>query len=210
MCQLADTKSQLADETTHTIRWQMQTFVGFALCASNTWCWCTWKWVAGGRQQIWQWQVCDLTRQRDDFTFSELTSRQVGNLTCYHSTYGWSLPICKDVYSNWAWTYLIGKMQWLLKKMFIGWIKLTKTSHPKVIWEQCIALAQLPNKVPLVTMGCPTLTLKTAPTPSTITTPSNRPIPQLTPLTTPNGIRIQYTFRTDRQTHTQIDRWDRW
>jgi len=42
--------------------------------------------------------------------------------------------------------------------------------------------------------------------PSTITTPSNKPIPRPTPRITPNGIRIQlavlpqYTFWTDRQT----------
>jgi len=47
---------------------------------------------------------------------------------------------------------------------------------------------------------------KTAPFPSTITTPSNAPIPRPTPLTTPNSIQIhlailpQYTFRTDRHT----------
>jgi len=47
---------------------------------------------------------------------------------------------------------------------------------------------------------------KTAPSHSTITTPSNTPIPCPTPLTTPNGIRIQSavlpqcTFRT----HTQM------
>jgi len=47
--------------------------------------------------------------------------------------------------------------------------------------------------------------------------PSNIPIPRPTPLTIPNGIRIQsavlpqYTFRRDTQTdrHTQTDRWAR-
>jgi len=45
---------------------------------------------------------------------------------------------------------------------------------------------------------------------------SNTPIRRPTSLTTQNGIHIQsavlpqYTFRTDRQTDTQTDRWDRW
>jgi len=44
---------------------------------------------------------------------------------------------------------------------------------------------------------------------------SNAPIPWPTPLTIPNSIRIQsavlpqYTFRTDRPTDTQTDRWTR-
>jgi len=73
----------------------------------------------------------------------------------------------------------------------------------KVIWEKRVA------KAPLVTMGRPKFTLKTAASPSTITTPSNTPITSQTLLTTPNGIRIQsailpqYTFRT----HTE--RWAR-
>ena len=46
-------------------------------------------------------------------------------------------------------------------------------------------------------------------------TPSNTPIPQPTPMTTQKRIRIssailpQYTFRTDRHTDTQRDRWAR-
>jgi len=42
--------------------------------------------------------------------------------------------------------------------------------------------------------------------------PSNTPIPQLTPLSTPNGIHVQsavlpqYTLRTDRPTDRQTDR----
>ena len=58
-------------------------------------------------------------------------------------------------------------------------------------------------------MGRPKFIPKSAPSPSTITTPSNTAIPRPTPLTIPNGIRIhsavlpQYTFQTDRQT----DRW---
>jgi len=45
--------------------------------------------------------------------------------------------------------------------------------------------------------------------------PSNTPIPRPTPLTITNGTRIQlavlpqYTFRTDRQTQTQTNRWAR-
>jgi len=59
-------------------------------------------------------------------------------------------------------------------------------------------------------------TPKTVASSSTINTPSNTTIPQPTPLTALNNIRIQsvilpqYTFRpdrpTDRHTHTQIDR----
>jgi len=41
------------------------------------------------------------------------------------------------------------------------------------------------TKSPLVTMGCPKFTPKTAPSPLTITTPSNTPIPRLTPITIP-------------------------
>jgi len=57
----------------------------------------------------------------------------------------------------------------------------------------------------------PHIYTKIAPTPWTITTPSNTPIPRLTPFTIPNGIRIhsavlpQYTFRTDRQTDKPTD-----
>jgi len=64
---------------------------------------------------------------------------------------------------------------------------------------------------PLVTMGCPKFTTKTAPSPLTITTPSNISIPQLTPLTTPNNIWIQsailpqYTLWTERPTDRPSD-----
>jgi len=67
---------------------------------------------------------------------------------------------------------------------------------------------QLCNKSPMVTMGHLKFTPKTATSPSMITTPSYTPIPRLTSLTIPNGIRIQlavlpqYTFRTDRHRHT--------
>jgi len=79
---------------------------------------------------------------------------------------------------------------------------------PKVIWEECFALAQLCNKVP-ITMGRPKFAPKTAPYSLTIATPSNTPIPW--PLTIPNGIRIQsavlpqYTIRTDRWARRQLD-----
>ena len=48
----------------------------------------SWKAVfAGGRQQIWQWQVCDSTRRPDDFTFTRpvdhSASWHVGQLTRY-------------------------------------------------------------------------------------------------------------------------------
>jgi len=68
----------------------------------------------------------------------------------------------------------------------------------KVIWEERVA------KASLVTMGRPKFTPKTAPSLLMITNPSNTPIPQPTPLTAPNVIRIQsvvlpqFTF-VDRQ-----------
>jgi len=52
-----------------------------------------------------------------------------------------------------------------------------------------------PTNSPLVTVGCPTFTCKTAPSLLTITTLSNTPIPRPTPLTTSNGIWI--TRRTE-------------
>jgi len=61
--------------------------------------------------------------------------------------------------------------------------------------------------------GMPHIYPKTAPSPSTICTPSNTPIPRPTPLTTSNGIQIQsavfpkYTFGTD--TDRQTDTWDK-
>jgi len=63
-----------------------------------------------------------------------------------------------------------------------------KTSPPKVIWEKCVTLTQLCNKVPTGYNGTPQIHPKTAPSPSTATTPSSTPIPQLTPVTTPYGI----------------------
>jgi len=68
------------------------------------------------------------------------------------------------------------------------------------------------TKSPLVTMGFPTFTPKTAPL--TIITPSNIPIPQLTPLTTPNGIEpfchSTPSGQTDRMTDwLTVNRWAR-
>jgi len=54
------------------------------------------------------------------------------------------------------------------------------------------------------TTGCPKFTLKTTYSPSTIATSSNTPIPRPTPLTIPNGIRIQSAILPQ-----YIDRWDR-
>jgi len=60
--------------------------------------------------------------------------------------------------------------------------------------------------------GTPKFTPKTAPSLRRSPPPSNTPIPRLTQLTTPNGIRIQsavlpqYTLRTDRQTDGLDDR----
>jgi len=63
---------------------------------------------------------------------------------------------------------------------------------------------------PLVTMGCPTFTPKTAHSPLTISTLSNKPIPRPTPCTTQMASRCnqpfpQFTHQTDRLTDT----WDR-
>jgi len=61
-------------------------------------------------------------------------------------------------------------------------------------------------------MRRPKFTPKTAPSPWTITIQSNTPISRPTPLTIPNGIRIQlavlpqYILQTDRQTDRQSDR----
>ena len=81
------------------------------------------------------------------------------------------------------------------------------THHPKPLLHPFTHF-----NFPLVTMGRPQFTPKTASFPSMITTPSNTLIPRPTLLTIPNGIRIhsavlpQYTFRTDtdRQTDTHI------
>ena len=85
-----------------------------------------------------------------------------------------------------------------------------KKSPPKVIWEECVAVAQVRNKVPTVYNGTPQMHPKTA------LSHSNTSIPRPTPLTAPNGIRIhsavlpQYTFRThSRHTDTRTVRLDK-
>jgi len=70
----------------------------------------------------------------------------------------------------------------------------TQTNPLKVIWEEHVAIAQLHNKVPNAFNSMPNIYPQSCPSPSTITTPSNTPIFQPTPLTTtPNTIRIQST-----------------
>jgi len=75
------------------------------------------------------------------------------------------------------------------------------------------------TKSPLVTMGRPKFTPKMSLPFRRSLLPPNTPIPRPTPLTIPNGIRIQlavlpqYTFwghrPIDRLTHKPTDRWDR-
>ena len=78
----------------------------------------------------------------------------------------------------------------------LGW----SHSAPKTIARSLDALLHnYVTKNLLVTMGCSNSPTKTAPSPSTITTPSNTPIPRLTPLTIPNIIRIRLDRETDRQ-----------
>jgi len=82
-------------------------------------------------------------------------------------------------------------------------------SQPQMIGSH--TSAQLCNRVPIGYNRIPQIHPQNCPFPSTITTPSNTPILRPTPLTIPNGIRIQsavlpqYPFRTHRQTN----RWDR-
>jgi len=59
-----------------------------------------------------------------------------------------------------------------------------KTSPLKVIWEERVALAQLRNKIPNgynEMPNIPTFTPKTAPSPSTITTPIYNTLPSTDP-----------------------------
>ena len=98
----------------------------------------------------------------------------------------------------------------------------SKTSPPKLTWEQRVALAQLCNKLeqsPHWLQWDASNSPKTAHnSPSTITAPSNTPIPRPTPLTTPNGIRVHpmshfatvhfpdiHTHRPNRPTDRQTD-----
>jgi len=82
---------------------------------------------------------------------------------------------------------------------------------PKVILEDCYALAQLQKNVPIGYNGTPQIHPQKCPFSFDDDQLSNTPIPRPTPLTTPNGIRInsavlpQYTFQTDRQTNRQTD-----
>ena len=86
---------------------------------------------------------------------------------------------------------------------------------PKVIWEERVARAQLRSEVPIGYNGMTQIHPKTAPSPSTITTPSNTPVPWPNPFTTSNVIRIRFATihfpdrQTDTVTHTQTDRWDK-
>ena len=85
-----------------------------------------------------------------------------------------------------------------------------KAASPPVAEENDYA-----TKSPLVTMGCPTFTTKTASSLRRSPPASNTPFPRPTPLTTSNGIWIQlvvltqYTFRTNQPTDKPIDRWSR-
>jgi len=82
----------------------------------------------------------------------------------------------------------------------------TPLTTPNDNWSVDSLLHSYATKSPLVTMERLKFTPKTAPSLSTITTPSDTPIPRLTPLTIQNGIRFhsavlsQYTFRKDRPT----------
>ena len=74
---------------------------------------------------------------------------------------------------------------------------------------------QLRNKGPIGYNGTPQIHPQNCPSPSTIITPSNKPIPRPTPITIPNGIRIQSanlpqnTLWTDWPKDRQTDRWSR-
>jgi len=90
---------------------------------------------------------------------------------------------------------------------------LIKTCPSNVIWEERVALARLPNKVPIGYNGTPQTHPQICPLSSRRSPPSTiSPVPRPTPLTTSNGIWIQstvlpqYTFWTDRQTHGISDR----
>jgi len=88
------------------------------------------------------------------------------------------------------------------------------THHPKQQLDHCTHSTQLRNKGPIGYNGMAQMHPKTAPYSSTINTPTNTPIPQLTPLTTQTASRSNQPFchntlygqtETDRQT----DRWSR-
>jgi len=92
----------------------------------------------------------------------------------------------------------------------------TKQVIRKVIWEERVGLAQLRNKVPVVTMGRPQFHPKTSLSLRRSPPLSNTPIPRPTPLTIPTTSGSDQPFchstlsgQTDRQTHRQTDRWAR-
>jgi len=88
----------------------------------------------------------------------------------------------------------------------------TPLTTPKTARLVHAILHNYTTKSPLVTMGCPKFTPKTAPSPSTISTQSYNLIPRPTPLTTPNGIRSNQPFCNNtlsRPTDKQTDRRNR-
>jgi len=138
--------------------------------------------------------------------------------------------VCKEIFSIFhAWIEYISVQNTQFKPMGPN---PPKPSLPHIIPE-CLSRPNSPpktrdrsihallhnqaSKSPLVTMGCPTFTPKTAPYRSTSPLPSNTPIPRPIPLNSPNGIRMQsallpqYSFQIDQQADTdkQTSRWDR-
>jgi len=89
------------------------------------------------------------------------------------------------------------------------WQPVVITSPPKWFGKSLVATLTAENnyatKSSLFTIGCPTLTPKTASSPSMISTPSITPIPRLTLLTTTNGIQIQSAV-FPQFAHRQTDR----
>jgi len=87
------------------------------------------------------------------------------------------------------------------------------TLHPHHISHRCTQFRTTTPQIPIGYNGMPHIYPKTDPSSSTISTPSDTPIPRPTALTTPNGIQIQSaifhnspTGQTDRQAGRQIDR----
>ena len=83
------------------------------------------------------------------------------------------------------------------------------TSPPRVIWEEGVALAQLCNKSPLVTMVRPKFTPKTAPSLRRSPPPSNTPTARPSQLTNQTASGSNQPFchstlsgQTDSPTHT--------
>ena len=94
-----------------------------------------------------------------------------------------------------------------LMPFLFSWYDFIKIRNHNLFGKSCVAsaLAEYPSY-----NGMLHIYSKTAHSSSTVSTPSNTPIPRQTPLTAPNGIQIQsavlpqHTLRTDRPT----DRWD--